>query len=398
MQTIGPLAQHFPGTKPERVDYLGAIVSTKGSQNQATWSDIRPKYRVRMDAISAALSRISKQCAFLLLRYVNITVSYVFSNTRPELTVTLRKEHTIFVRHALNKLLGAELTDSQWQHASLDDSQGGLGLPDWSLVAEDSHKALKALVTVPPFVASPSTISQSIFDVVKSAQLKVAEQLIDAKVPHYSNRTKEVLSDQGHLRLRWHFIRPVDKALRLLDEQWQRGVQLLLKVNEVDAPNCGRVPADTAMEHAMTCHSCAGGLWYMRHQRVLFGMQHVLRQAGIHCAPVDWRRLGLRKDITPDGLIFTQHKTLSIDVTVRHQRPHSTNNILDQAYHEKIEKYKELCDRVQWLNTPLVFSAYGNPESRTVKSLRYMVCVTTTRTSRTNHRASTQDNLSIMVV
>jgi len=197
-----------------------------------------------------------------------------------------------------------------------------------------------------------------LFDVVKSAQLKVAEQLIEAKVSHYSNRAKEVLSDQGLLRLRWHFIRPVDKALRPLDEQWQRGVQLLLKVNEVDAPNCGRVPADTAMEHAMTCHSCAGGLWYMRHQRVLFGMQHVLRQAGIHCAPVDWRRLGLRKDITPDGLIFTQHKTLFIDVTVRHPQQHSTSSILDQAYHEKIEKYKELCG-----STPLLCSLHTETQN-----------------------------------
>ena len=372
MQALGPLARHFPGKHPSIADYLGALIRAPGTQNQASWDDLRPKYRLRVDAIQRSLGDISKQCAFILLRYVNFAISYVFSNSDPGLTSALRKEHTKWVRQALDTLIGKPLNDPQWKQASLHDSHGGLGLVDWSEVAPLTYATLRSLVTTPAFVASPSQpTQQSIFDVVKKAQARKMEELLESGASNYGPRIRDVLSDQSHFRLRWHFIRPVDKGLRLFDSQWERGMKLLLRVADTDLPNCKPSSGDTSMEHAMVCHRCAGGLWYVRHQRVLFGIQQVLRESGVHLAPVNWRRLGLAKDLTPDGLVFTPSRTLCVDVSVRHVRPQGSNTV-DAAYNEKSEKYKNLCATHEWANTPVIFSTYGNPEMRTVRTLRLM--------------------------
>ena len=119
------------------------------------------------------------------------------------------------------------------------------------------------------------------------------------------------------------------------------------------------------MKQVMTCHSCAAGLWYVRHQRFLFAIQQVLRETGVHLAFVNWRRLGLAKDISPDGLVFTPDRTLCVDVSVRHGRPHGASNTLDAAYSDKFKKYAELCSTHEWANAPVIFSTYGNPEMRT---------------------------------
>ena len=113
MQALGPLARHFPGNHPSIADYLGALIRAPGTQNQASWDDLRPKYRLRVDAIQRSLGDISKQCAFILLRYVNFAMSYVFSNSDPDLTSDLRKEHTKWVRQGLDKLIGKKLNDPQ---------------------------------------------------------------------------------------------------------------------------------------------------------------------------------------------------------------------------------------------------------------------------------------------
>ena len=197
------------------------------------------------------------------------------------------------------------------------------------------------------------------------------EDLLPSNASNYGPRIRDVLADQSHFRLRWHFIRPIDKALRLFDSQWERGIKLLLRVSDANPPNCKPNSGDTSTEHAMTCHRCAGGLWYVRHQRVLFAIQQVLRDAGVHLAPVNWRRLGLAKDLTPDGLVFTPARTLCVDVSVRHVRPRGPNTA-DAAYTEKAENYKNLCATHEWANTPVIFSTYGNPEMRTVRTMRQM--------------------------
>ena len=372
-QLLGPLARRFAGNNPSIADYLGALIPNPGNQDQASWEDLRPKYRLRQQALQQALSSISKQCAFILLRYTNFALSYVFSNSDPQLTKRLRGDHTKWVRKSLEDLIGKKLNDAQWKQASLHDSHGGLGLVDWSEAAPLTYAAMKSLVNAPAFIASPSEpVSRSIFDVVKSAQAKKMDELLASNEPNYGPRTRDVLADQSHFRLRWHFIRPIDKALRLFDSQWERGMKLLLRVPDTDLPNCKPGSNNTSMEHAMTCHSCTGGLWYVRHQRVLFAIQQVLRESGVHLAPVNWRRLGLAKDITPDGLVFTPNRTLCVDVSVRHVRPHSASNTLDAAYSDKFKKYAELCSTHEWANTPVIFSTYGNPEMRTVRTLRQM--------------------------
>ena len=372
MQALGPLAHRFPGNHPRIADYLGALIRNPGTQNQATWDDLRPKYRLRLDAIQHSITTISKQCAFILLRYVNFAVSYVFSNSEPDLTQHLRADHTKWARASLEKLIGKKLSDPQWKQASLHDSHGGLGLVDWSEVAPLTYAAVKSLATTPPFVASPSApLQQSIFEVVKNAQARKMDDLLSSNASNYGPRIRDVLADQAHFRLRWHFIRPVDKALRLFDTQWERGMKLLLRIGDTDLPNCKPTSGDTSMEHAMVCHRCAGGLWYVRHQRVLFAIQQVLRESGVHLAPVNWRRLNLAKDLTPDGLVFTPTRTMCVDVSVRHVRPHGSNT-LDAAYNEKFTKYNPLCSTHEWANTPVIFSTYGNPELRTVRTLRQM--------------------------
>jgi hypothetical protein len=209
MQSVGPLAHRFPGSRPPLIDYLGALVSSKGSQTQAQWTHLRPKYSTRNDAVTRAIvgvpddpdKSISRQCAFLLLRYVNITVSYVFTNSLPTLTINLRKEHAGWVRSSLEALIGLALTDAQWHQATLHDSQGGLGLPDWHDIAPLTHAAMKSLVTMPAHVVNPETNTRSIFDVVKTAQYSRMEKLIADKVPNFGPRARDMLGDRGGFRL-----------------------------------------------------------------------------------------------------------------------------------------------------------------------------------------------------
>jgi hypothetical protein len=389
--TCGPLAHLLPFKKVASFDYLGSIIS-ENPTSQVSLSNLRPKYACRRSAVDQLLLLssqdkahvITKQDIFLLMKYVNITLSYFMANTEPSTTVDLRKEHRQWCINMLSRLLGFKppltLTDAQFAQASLAEHDGGMNVVDWLAVAERAYRLSISLQT------ATANTPQSIFELVHTIQEQLADQLCPAPIStgtgsfksqpssqaehrHYSHSFRNTLRDCDLHISRWHAIRPEEKFLRLDDRQWEMGARLLLGI-PIPIPICN--DAYTVVnDHALACHACAGHHWRLRHQRILFALQRTLRNAGVHLSTTDFMvSKGLKGDTGPDGLVYGRDKTIAIDVTVAHQPSGERQQRTYQSTGAKLSKYKSLCETNNWDMAPLVFSSFGHPTKRTVRWLR----------------------------
>jgi hypothetical protein len=399
----GPCAHELPFPKVTQFDYLGAIICETPT-TQVSLQQLRPKYACRRSAVDILLKHadaFSKQEIFLLMRYVNITLSYFMANTEPSTTVELRKEHRQWCVRTLSQLLSLppsqRMSEAQFHQASLAELDGGLNVVDWVTVAEKAHHHTKYFSLAPPMSnANPNPQpAQSIFQLVAQIQEKQADSLCTPPISvssstksnsqpssqqshhHYSHAFRNTLRD-GDGRIRWPSIRPDVKLLRLDDAQWLSAMRLLLGIS-LEVPICDNKNYTVINDHALACSFCAGHHWKLRHQRILFALQRELRQAGILMSTTDYMlSQKLKGDSGPDGLIYGKKKTIAIDVTVAHQPSAERQQRTYQSTAHKKKKYKDLCEANNWDLAPLVFSSFGHPTSQTVKWLRTFASISKT--------------------
>lgn len=374
-----------------RADYLGGIISS--IDEQIPFDELRPKYVARMKAFSHHLNQTVKsscQVLNLILRYIISCWGYFFSTTKPCTTHSVAERIDIWARNAFCQIHGRQVTDVEWEQLSLLDSDGGNNLTSWKTVSSEIYYATQAVS-----LSHEAEAHQNIFQLARRITMKQADHFydrLDVSQPHEnptttssqqerstSHRSRLSMKARSNLirrahsesNLHWVAIRPEEKITTISDEQWKINMNLRLLHDCTSTPCCSTYQASSSInDHLLCCNTCSGGLWKIRHQRILHAMALILREASVLMTTTDVvRRFGITRDEGPDGLILLE-KSIAIDVTVTHQTENAHYYRPHQRYQEKISKYKHIATILNWDLAPLIFTSHGHPTKPTQKWLK----------------------------
>ena len=370
----------------ERADYLGGIIST--SETQIPFTELRPKYIAKMSAFTHHLDQNRKascQVLNLILRYILSCWGYFFSTTKPSITKVIAEEVDLWSRQSFSKIHGRQVSDNEWYQLSLLDSDGGNSLTSWKDLSPEIYNATRAVS-----LSIEAEANQNIFQLTNRISAKRADLFYDSlellqhsssQSPSQQSPPRSRLSQKARSNLirrahsesnfHWVAVRPEEKITAINDSQWRINMDLRLLHDSTTLPACSTYVASSSKnDHLLCCNTCSGGLWKVRHQRILHAMALVLREASVLMTTSDVvRRFGINRDDGPDGLILMD-KSIAIDVTVTHQTENAHYYRPHQRFQEKIAKYKHLAAMLNWDLAPLVFTSLGHPTKPTQKWLK----------------------------
>jgi hypothetical protein len=349
---------HLP-TSTTYSDVLGTVIFASPSTASIA--------RQQKDSLLVLNAPIPLQYKWLILRHVVHSLIHYATLMDPNQAAATLTQLTNHITTIFRQLLHTEVATTQL-FAPL--ANGGLGLPNYILLNKIHHKHITATLT--PEEAECIVMFPKKHNIV-----------------HHNNLTAKAFREDHpttflHLQSppnvnphHWLNARPSSPHFEITDDAFVLGIQTrcsLIAPFPIQCPKLDDVPPldiTTFTPHILTCPHCSAATMHLRHESVTAATRRACLRSHLHCSISDQ---GLPRPNAatphgphsgPDGIIFTPIP-LAFDVTVvAHTRPsqpsqprsEQNRNVLNRAWHLKVNKYKDWCRLAEMDLLPIVFNS-----------------------------------------
>lgn len=349
------------------IKVLGGLISLPTTPRNAileALKDLLKKVDTRIDYVERLPATIQQKCLILkaLSRFYIYHAQTIHTQFRADFFELIDEKH----RNSFMKITGVIPNALHVPLINTHSEDGGIGLYPYSLVHNPLFSAVKNQTE--PLL---KRLSINAFPIVEDS---VATCLTsNQQWRHIGTRIASVVRT-SRSPISWMTSWPKNKYTRMDNETYKLGIALLLECLDIRGlPRCSKENKDLSVlpnEHVLVCSACNKGLYWSRHQKVLYALKSTLAFHDVFsttmCSdlPLPFNTRG-----GPDLKVFAKHIDI-VDVTIAFCRQKKG---IGAAYARKVRTYSDFCRQTQLKFTPFVMSHTGVFHPKTIAAIQTWV-------------------------